>query len=141
MDADTLAAIERLETCEYPGNAPHELKRSEAESRMRDLWTAFRALKTECDRLAAENWHLAHEAQHENGKLREALKPFADYAGIVSESADPTNPIGDACPPPPEEMRGQNWHNARPLPTLGDCRRAAELLANKDELPNATESK
>lgn len=71
----------------------------------------------------------AHRLREVIADLKAALKPFADYAGIVWEGARPTNPIGDACPPPPEERRGQNWRCARPLPTLGDCRRAAELLA------------
>lgn len=53
IDEETKAAIERLEACEYPGNAPHELGKWEAESRMRDLWTAFRGLVAERDKLAA----------------------------------------------------------------------------------------
>ena len=38
---EDLAAVDRLRRCEYPGNAPHELGRYEAEQRMRDLWFVF----------------------------------------------------------------------------------------------------
>lgn len=51
MDAETKAAIERLEACEYPGNAPHELDKYEAETRMRDLWAAYRGLLAENESL------------------------------------------------------------------------------------------
>jgi len=56
-------------------------------------------------------------------ELAEGLRPFAEYAGLVAADADSRNPVGDACPPP-----GRRDLTARPLPTLGDCRRAAELL-------------
>jgi hypothetical protein len=66
----------------------------------------------------------------ENAELRAALKPFADYAGIVWDGAHPLNPIGDACPPPPDKLDPAHPDfNAKPLPTIGDCRRAAALLA------------
>lgn len=60
--------------------------------------------------------------------LEAALKPFAEYAAIVWDGAHATNPIGDACPP--KNLTGPDqWRNAKPLPTLGDCRRALALLS------------
>lgn len=62
-------------------------------------------------------------------ELIAALEPFANYASIVDDSAHPTNPIGDTCPP----VGGyENDHcpNAKPLPTIGDCRRALTAWKN-----------
>lgn len=70
-------------------------------------------------------WYDDHEAADEIERLHAALKPFADYAGRVDPQADSRNPIDDCCPPVGHYMSDKN---ARPVPTLGDCRRAREVL-------------
>jgi hypothetical protein len=78
------------------------------------------------------NWLVARIAE-----LQAGLEPFAEYARIVDPAAHPDNPIDDACPPPPDQRDPAHPHyNAKPVPTVGDCRRAAELLAPKEEKPN-----
>lgn len=75
-------------------------------------------------------WCEVERLRAANAELLAGLQPFAEYAGIVSEFANGLNPIGDACPPAGLTEPGQ-WRNAKPLPTLGDCRKAADLLAKR----------
>lgn len=76
-------------------------------------------------------------AKAERDRLREALRPFAEYASRVDLSADGRNPIGDACPPVGGYVNSRET-NARPVPTIGNCRRAREALGW--EKPHAEET-
>lgn len=81
--------------------------------------------------LLLDNFALVAEVR----RLREAIEPFAEYARRVDPAADGRNPIDDACPPVGGYESQHLQRNAKPVPTLGDCRRAAEALAPPDTAP------
>lgn len=60
---------------------------------------------------------MMNSAREECERLRAALKPFADFAEIHGPE------FRDACP-----MRLAFTGQPNQPPTLGDCRRAAEVL-------------
>lgn len=76
------------------------------------------------ERVASQSDQLTLNAARKAGEvaaLREALRPFADYAGLRGSRIPDETPVDSAlanCVPP----RG---------PTIGDCRRAAKLLEGK----------
>lgn len=97
-------------------------------------WSTAQAPTMEA--LVASAWQVATEQKYakllaERDALRAGLAPFAEYAGIVWGGAHEHNPIGDACPPAVLLTTEDQWKSAKPLPTIGDCRRAAALLAGK----------
>lgn len=70
--------------------------------------------------LVAVEWRDKCKAlESEIAQLRAALKPFADYAAVLIENHHPD-----------EMMVGYYFP---PRLTVGDCRRAAELLAQRDQ--------
>lgn len=72
--------------------------------------------------LDSEEWLMVEELKKENDKLREALKPFADYANKLS-GIRPT--LNDGRYIADEFIKIGTYVIA---PSLGDCRKAKEVL-------------